>query len=97
MAKILVDREEDEEREGNRPPEFEWGVEEFSPNVIALQRIEHLLDELAVMMGQQIAGKKSKRKPRRLPKLTTALDAERESRQKQVANSIIEQFTPWAA
>lgn len=97
VAKVLVDREEEAEQAGSQEPEFAWEVNEFGPEVIALQRIERLLDELNVMMGQQIAGKKSKRKPGRLPKLVTALDAERSNRQKAVASSIIAQFTPWAA
>lgn len=96
-ARLIVDQEEENERDGGPEPEFEWAVQEFSPEVIALQRIERLLDELAVMTGQQIAGKKSKRKQGRLPKLATAIEAERDRRQKAVGNSIIEQFTPWAA
>lgn len=97
VAKRIVDQEEEADREGKAPPSFEWEISEFSPEVIALQRVERLLDELAVMTAQQVAGKKSKRRASRLPKLVTAIDAERESRQKRVANSIIEQFTPWAA
>lgn len=97
VAKVIVDREEEAEKNGDPAPEFEWEIDEYSPVIIAVQRLERLLDELAVRADQQLRGKKSKRKPRPLPKLRSAIEAERASRRNARANSIIERFTPWAS
>lgn len=97
MAELIVDREDEARRSGDAEDEFEWDPAEFSPEVIATQRLESVLDELAVIMSAQLLGKKSRRKPRQPPKLRTAVEVERERRRAELGNSIIARFTPWAA
>lgn len=97
FAKMIVDQEDKRRQSGEDDEPFQWGLEEFSPEVIALQRLEGLLDELAVILTAQVEGKKSKRKPQDPVKVRTAVEVERERRKVEMGNSIIERFTPWAA
>lgn len=97
MARIILDQEEEARRRGDIEQKFEWDPSEYSPEVIAVQRLEGLIDELAVILTAQLQGKKSKRKQQGLPKLRTAVEAERDRRRAKQGSSIIERFTPWAA
>ena len=97
FAKMIVDQEDKRRQSGEDDEPFQWGPAEYSPEVIALQRLEGLLDELAVVVTAQLQGKKSKRKPQDPVKVRTAVEVERERRKVEMGNSIIERFTPWAA
>lgn len=97
FAKMIVDQEDKRRLDGEDEQPFEWDPAEYSPEVIALQRVESKLDEVLVYQDRQLYQKKSKRKPQDPVKVRTAVEVERERRKVEMGNSIIERFTPWAA
>lgn len=96
MAKAIVDQEEKDRAAGKTESGWAPDLAELDDEMIQLRRLEQLMEEMATLLHQQLAGKKSKRKPKQPPEPRTAVQAERDRRAAERGENIIQIFTPHA-